>query len=122
MFYNDMMYPRHWLQFADDSQSLLNVFTKWSKWTSFIIRIDKCKTFGVKKCGTKSLQYKPYLKVSGQMIPAIEIDDSFTYLGKMFSFEMKYKWVKKFMKNKFCEWFFSSVARSLKRGQPLRLT
>ena len=23
------------------------------------------------------------------MIPAVEIDDSFTYLGKMFSFEMK---------------------------------
>ena len=67
-----MMYPRHCFQFADDSaiststdedsQSLLNVFTKWSKWASFIIRIDKCKTFGVKKCGTKSLQYKPYLK------------------------------------------------------------
>ena len=82
------MYPRYWFQFADDSaiststeedQSLLNVFTKWSKWASLIIRIDKCKTFGVKKCGTKSLQYKPYLKISGQMIPAVEIDDSFTY-------------------------------------------
>ena len=97
--YNDMMYSRHWFQFADDSaiststeedsQCLLNVFTKWSKWANFIINIDKCKSFGVKKCGTKSLQYKPYLKISGQMKPAVEIDDSFTYLGKMFSFEMK---------------------------------
>ena len=74
--YSDAMTPRHWFQFADDSaiatatdedsQHLLNVFTKWCQWSCFTIRIDKCKSFGIKKNGRKSVQYKPYLRISGR--------------------------------------------------------
>ena len=103
--YSDAMTPRHWFQFADDSaiatatdedsQHLLNVFTKWCQWSCFTIRIDECyllppifKSFGIKKNGNQSVQYKPYLRISGQMIPCVEIDDVFIYLGKTFSFDM----------------------------------
>ena len=53
--------PRHWFQFADDtavtsaivedSQVLLNVFTKWCHWAEFKVRFDKCLTFAIKKSG-----------------------------------------------------------------------
>ena len=59
--FSDLMTPRHWFQFADDSsivtatendnQNLLNVFTKWCSWADFTIRIDKCCTFGIKRNG-----------------------------------------------------------------------
>ena len=51
--------PIHWFQFADDAaiatgqeyetQVLLNAFTAWCTWSSMIIRVDKCHTFGVTK-------------------------------------------------------------------------
>ena len=66
--YCDTMNPRHWFQFADDSalvtsteedtQLLLNVFTKWCTWASLIIKVSKCKKFGIKKYGRKSIQFK----------------------------------------------------------------
>ena len=96
--FSNLMTPRHWFQFADDSsivtatekdnQNLLNVFTKWCSWADFTIRIDKCCTFGIKKNGQKSSQFKPYLRISGQMIPCIEMGERFRYLGKYFSFDM----------------------------------
>ena len=92
------MTPRHWFQFADDSaivtatekdsQNLLNVFNKWCEWAHFTLRIDKCCTFGIKKNGQKSNQFKPYLRINGLMIPCVEMGDSFRYLGKFFSFDM----------------------------------
>ena len=69
------MSPCHWFQFADDStllisteedsQLLLNVFTNWCTWTWawLIIKVIKCKTFGIKKYGSKSIQFKPYLRI-----------------------------------------------------------
>ena len=48
-----MLQPRHWYQFAHDTviatsyvhdnQYLLNLFTKWSVWASFVERVHKCK-------------------------------------------------------------------------------
>ena len=48
--YCNIMSPCHWFQFADDSalvtsieedsQVLLNVFTKWSAWASLIIKVN----------------------------------------------------------------------------------
>ena len=55
--------PHHWFQFADDAsvtsssehenQILLNAFTRWCQWSMMIIRVDKCKTFGMAKIGSQ---------------------------------------------------------------------
>ena len=102
--YCDTLQPRHWFQFADDTtittatiediQALLNVFTKWCHWAKFKIRIDKCSTFGIKKNGKAAAQFKPYLKVNNEVIPPVEIDDSFVYLGKSFSYSMSCEKIK----------------------------
>ena len=97
--YCKSLLPRHWFQFADDSavvtsteidnQLLLNVFTKWCNWSGLMIKVDKCSTFGIKKNGSSSAQFKPYLRISNEMVPPTEINESFEYLGKSFSFAMK---------------------------------
>jgi hypothetical protein len=101
MGYNccDSLRPRHWFQFADDSalvtstaedsQSLLNVFTKWCHWAGLKICPRKCKTFAMKKDGTKTVQFHPYLKVNNEQIPTIKEGEEFVYLGKKFTMCMK---------------------------------
>ena len=95
-FFN-MLIPRHWFQFADDSaiagstedyQLLLNIFTKWRNWAGLIIRVDKFTTFGIKKNGSSACQFRPYMINSNEMIPPIETGELFIYLGKSFSFDM----------------------------------
>ena len=92
--YTNALSPRHWFRFADDtalatatqedSQALLNVFTKWCQWANFKSCIDKCRCFGIKKNGKQSTQFRPYLEVNNKMIPADKLNDSFVYLGKEF--------------------------------------
>ncbi len=53
-----------------------------------IIRVDKCSTFGIKKAITKSVQYLPKLLINNQLIPKVNIGDSFKYLGRYFDFNM----------------------------------
>ena len=53
-----------------------------------IIRVDKCSTFGIKKAITKSVQYLPKLLINNRLIPAINIGESFQYLGRYFDFDM----------------------------------
>ena len=53
-----------------------------------IIRVDKCRTFGIKKSLTKSIQYLPNLIIKNSRIPATELGNSFRYLGRYFDFEM----------------------------------
>ena len=53
-----------------------------------IIRVDKCKTFGIKKVITKSAQYQPKLFINNSIIPTVEIGESFKYLGRFFDFNM----------------------------------
>ena len=53
-----------------------------------IVRVHKCSTFGVKKFSTKSLQFIPNLLINNQHIPAVEIGESFRYLGRYFDYEM----------------------------------
>ena len=96
--YDGCMPPKRWLQFTDDTaivtalesdnQHLVDAFTKWSSWAGLIIRVDKCSTFGIKKVRTDSTQYKPYLKIANERIPSIEMNKSFTYLGKDFNMHM----------------------------------
>ena len=55
--FSKLFAPLHWYQFADDAgiltgqeyenQTLLNAFTTWCTWCNMIIRVDKCKTFGI---------------------------------------------------------------------------
>ena len=97
--YGDIMSSRHWFQFADnsalptsteeDSQLLLNVFTKLCTWASLIIKVSKCKTFGIKKYGSKSIQFKSYLRTKNELIHPVKINECFVYLGKEYSFDMK---------------------------------
>ena len=103
--YWDIMSPRHWFQFADDSalvrskeedsQLSLNIFTKWCTWASLIIKVSKCKTFGIKKYGSKSIQFKPYLRTNNELIPPVKINQCFVNLGKEYSFDMKPDKIKK---------------------------
>ena len=92
------MIPRHWYQFADDAavvtglehenQVLFNAFNRWCTWADMIIRVDKCHSFGMKKVGSSSRQYKPKLYINNELIPAIEINESFKYLGRHFDYSM----------------------------------
>ena len=89
---------RHWLQFADDAaaissleagnQVLLNAFSRWCAWSRMSIRVDKCSTFGMRKIGSCMKQVKPSLFINNERIRPVEIDESFTYLGKHFNFRM----------------------------------
>ena len=84
------MIPRHWYQFADDAtvvtglepenQVLLNAFNRWCTWEDMIIRVDKV--------GSSSRQYKPKLYINNELIPAIEINESFKYLERHFDYSM----------------------------------
>ena len=99
---NCIFKPVHWFQFADDAtvvatnerenQLLLNCFTKWCQWSSYmIIRVDKCLTFGIKKFSSRSLQYEPNVFVNNKTVPAVKSGESFKYLGRYFNFEMDNK-------------------------------
>ena len=91
--------PRHWFQFADDSaaatssiqdnQYLLNLFTKWSVWANFVVRVDKCKSFGITKNVSQSFRFEPNLVICREKIPAVGSNMPFEYLEKKFNFEMK---------------------------------
>ena len=93
-----LLNPIHWFQFADDAavitgqesenQHLLNRFAIWCQWSSMLIRVDKCSTFGIKKSITKSIQYLPKLLINQNLIPAINLGASFKYLGRYFNFTM----------------------------------
>ena len=90
--------PKHWLQFANDiaivtalesdNQHLVKAHTKWSSRAGLVIRIDKCSASGFKKVRTDSTHYEPYLKIGNEGIPSIEMNKSFTHLGKDFNMHM----------------------------------
>ena len=95
------MFQCSWLQFADDaaivsssvsnSQQLLDIFKAWCEWSGMTIRIDKCCSFGMLKINGHYEQFEPAIFLNHEKIPPIAIGSSFTYLGKIFSFEMKNK-------------------------------
>jgi hypothetical protein len=87
-----------WLQYADDavivsssvkgSQALLNLFVAWCHWSGMVLRLDKCCTFGMTKTENVFKQTLPGLFVDGSQVPPVRIDDDFTYLGKLFHFDI----------------------------------
>ena len=42
-----------------------------------------------KAIGKKATQFKPYLKLNNQILPSVEINGTFQYLGKQFSYKME---------------------------------
>ena len=96
--YLKFLTPRHWYQYADDaavisgteneSQILLSAFNRWCAWANMIIKVKKCHSFGIRKEGSCSKQFKPKLYAGNQLIPPTEIGESFTYLGRHFDFGM----------------------------------
>ena len=98
--------PRHWLQFADDAaaitgqesenQTLLNAFDRWCTGSHMIIKVEKCHSFGMKKCKTKCEQIKPKLYLNNKLIKPVKIGESFVYLGRYFDFNMTNNTIKKF--------------------------
>ena len=71
-----------------ENQILLNVFTRWCNWSGMTIRVDKCKTFGIKKTVTRSVQFKPKLFLVREQVPTVDMGKSFKYLGRWYNFEM----------------------------------
>ena len=88
-----------WLQFADDAvivssnakdaQLLLNIFITWCNWSKMTINLKKCNTFGMMKKDNVYSQIKPGLYYNNEKISSIPIGGYFTYLGKVFDFEMQ---------------------------------
>ena len=52
------------------------------------IRVNKCVTFGIKKSTTSSVQFLPKLTLNNSLVPPVESDKSFKYLGCYFNFNM----------------------------------
>ena len=53
-----------------------------------IIRVDKCKTFGMAKIGSQCKQYLPKLFLNNELVPQVKLEESFTYLGRHFNYAM----------------------------------
>ena len=93
-----MFQPVHWFQFVEDAvaissgekenQILPNCFTRWCQWANFVIKVDKCVTFGAKKYSTRSTQFQPQLFIDKQLFPPFKNGESFKYLGRYFDFDM----------------------------------
>ena len=60
----------------------------------FLFLSVSVKCFGIKKNCKQSSQFKPYLKVNNEMIPAIKLNDSLVYLGKELNFNISNENVK----------------------------
>ena len=52
------------------------------------------KHLGLRKNGNSACQFRPYMIINNEIIPPVEIGESFTYLGKSFSFDMSTEHVK----------------------------
>jgi len=95
----DALHRKAWIQFADDAalithdttgaQTLLDIATAWSAWADMKLRIDKCSTFVMHKTCGNYVQFQPILCVGGQTLPAVEMDKSFRYFGKLFKLTRK---------------------------------
>ena len=67
---------------------ILNLFSKWYRWSEMTIKASECHLFGICKKGTTSTQYKPKLYLDNTLVPPANVDDCFTYLGSHFDFKM----------------------------------
>ena len=95
---NANLFERSWLQFADDTaliahnvksaQILIDINSAWCKWTGMQLRIDKCQAFGMRKLNGLYSQFLPNLTIDDENVPAVKMNESFKYLGKIFDAKM----------------------------------
>ena len=52
------------------------------------IRVDKCVTVSIKKSATSSVQFVQKLTLNNSLVPTVESNKSFKYLGCYFNFNM----------------------------------
>ena len=48
------------------------------------LRIDKCQAFGMRKLNGLYSQFLPNLTIDDDNVPAVKMNESFKYLGKIF--------------------------------------
>ena len=99
-----------WLQFADDAvivssntkdaQLLLDIFISWCNWANMKVNIKKCNTFGMMKKDNVYSQIEPGLYCNNEKIPPVPVGGNFTYLGKVFDFNMQNEPAKSMIMNK----------------------
>ena len=66
----------------------IRYFTRWCSWSGTKIRVEKCITFGRKKSTTSSVQFLPKLIINNSLVPTVEKNNSFKYLGRFFNYSM----------------------------------
>ena len=90
VFSLDSLYPiRRWCRcLENENQLLLYHFSRWCTCAGMIIRVEKCSKFGLKKASTSSMQFLPKLTLNNAVFSSIEIENSLTYLGRYFKFNM----------------------------------
>ena len=83
------------------------------------IRLDKCCTYGAGKLSGVYSQFEPQLFINSQPVPAISQGESFTYLGRIFDFNMNNDAAKHALCKKFNS--FLEITSSLKIKTQLKL-
>ena len=59
------------------NQILLNLFSKWCRWSEMTIKASKCQSFGICKKGT--LQHNTNQSFTyNVLVPSVKLDDYFT--------------------------------------------
>ena len=53
-----------------------------------VIRVDKCITLGIKRSATRSIQQLPKFLVSSELVPCVQLGDSFRYIDRYFDLDM----------------------------------
>ena len=83
-----------------DAQLLLDIFISWCNWSNMKINIQKCNTFGMMKKDNVYSQIEPGLYCNNGKIPPVPVGGNFTYLGKVFDFNMQNEPAKSMILNK----------------------
>ena len=83
------------------------------------IRTDKCITFGMRKQDGVYEQFQPNLTINDERIPQVGTNESFTYLGKHFDFEMKNESTKSALQSKLSDML--KITTDLEVGAQLKL-
>ena len=83
------------------------------------IRLDKCCTYAAAKQNGVYTQFEPLLLINSQPVPVVSINESFTYLGKIFDFEMRNDGAKRALTEKLSR--LLEITSSLKIKAQLKL-
>ena len=68
---------------------MVGIFEAWCAWAKMDIRLDKCSTFGMSMGPSNYQQTQPTIVIAKGIIQAVPDGGHFTYLGRVFDFDMK---------------------------------